>query len=366
MTMSWHSQTDQNIIENTLNDVKCTKEEILSNFKKDFTDLFQLVGKILLKAYTKKHKSDLDIATSLYFLENMADYIGGYGGELLRRLNRLKQDMDELLKVDYKSVDLEKVRDYVLSQSQNEPLSLIVLLAATRSTVSMMLFCDEEQGIMILSLGEIKHLFEKYMKDFLSGDGNKKLKTEENAIITTLITDYTINTDKIIKDIIKLFLPNMNNITQSFLRLLSSDNMQAKLMGWVALGEILGGTSARHTEPSAVDTLRGEAKKLLPHLFALIQGTKNENLVGVLEMLMNRNEENVREFFNTLLKLDEVPEKYLEFISSLLCTDEYDVRLEVYTGIQELYNKGLLDNKNLDFIYNKLLEKCSKGAAKQQ
>ena len=138
-----------------------------------------------------------------------------------------------------------------------------------------------------------------------------------------------------------------------YLRALVTEDKQAKLIAWIALSDFI-------SQSSFVDKYRNDIKKLFPHLFELIQETGNENLVSILEKMMDRNEENIHMFINALLKLNKVPRRYLEFVASLLCTDELNTRLEVYTSVQELYNKGLIDDKDLDLIYDKFIGECNK------
>lgn len=346
--MSWDFLDDLDELECKLEYEKCTVEESLKLFCDNLEDFRVFISS---RTFAKA-----DIVNEMHDHDD-EDVVNKYGQEIESKIWAISRHIGQLLKGSDPNVNLKRLRDYAISLFQNEPLSLIVLLAIARSTVSMIESCGGKSSLMILTEEEIKNILERYINDFLSEGSSKKLKAVENAILITLIAANI--------DIIELFQLNKNDIISSFLRLLSSEDMQSKLIGWVALGEILIGFFTPRLEPSLADMLKSEAKKLLPHLFTLVQNTGNENLVSILEMLMDRNEGNVHMFMNALLQLDEIPKEYLEFISSLLCTDEYDVRLEVYTGIQELYNKRLLDNKNLDFIYNKLLEKCSKGVARQ-
>mgnify|MGYP001770645052 FL=1 len=82
-------------------------------------------------------------------------------------------------------------------------------------------------------------------------------------------------------------------------------------------------------------------------------------LTALIAKFMDRSEEIVNLLMNLLAQLKEVPNKYLDVIATLLCTNDYSVRLEVYNGIQNLYNQGLIDDRDLDLLYSKYInEKC--------
>ena len=285
----------------------------------------------------------------------------GREDEVIARLSKLKEQVEQFIR----ERDVKNLKEYTISRLQNEPLSLIILLIIfnmynTRKKNKIIEryieeilteqentweknrynnFNERNEGkdddVLIFTYEELVQYLKKYAGKYIYKDFRENLTAKEKVILKVLA--------------FKLGLISMTD----YLRALVTEDKQAKLIAWIALSDFI-------SQSSFVDKYRNDIKKLFPHLFELIQETGNGNLVSILEKMMDRNEENIHMFINALLKLNKVPQRYLEFIASLLCTDELNTRLEVYVGVQELYNKGLIDDKDLDLIYDKLIKECNK------
>lgn len=204
---------------------------------------------------------------------------------------------------------------------QNDPLSVVILLAIKEMYFNKYIdellddiaiqyginykTEDEDNKILMFTEEEVRQYLIEYIRKYSAEDFYKKLTTVEEELFWTVLTN------------------------------LFSDG-------------------------SIPDELRNNVKKLIPYLFTLIQETQDKYLIEALEKLMDRNEENIHKFFDAILQFNKITKEFLEFIASLLCNNDSNARLQVYAGIQKLYNKGLIDDKDLDLIYDKFIKECNK------